>query len=139
MSSYLSFYIVPRRKYKKEPKKYIILIAYSRGTEIYQYFNENLSIAYAGNETKYTTLSAEDVATVIKNFKEDIDKSYNRLIEYEKYASTNPNYIQEIVDLKDYIDELSYWKDKTSFIADMINEIKVNYSSGIEEVCCNID
>lgn len=139
MSSYLSFYVVPKRKSKEEEKQYIILTAYSRNCDMYQYFNENLNIAYAGNkEDEYTTLTAEDVNLVINDFKKDIDNSFKRLVEYEKYAANNPEYIDEIVELKKYIEELQYWKDKISFIADMISDTGF-YSSGIEEVCCNID
>lgn len=138
MSSYLSFYIVPKRKSEEEQKQYIILTSYSRSCDIYQYFNDNLNVAYAGNEDKYTTLTAEDITLVINDFKRDIDNASKRLIEYEKYAPNNPEYIDEIIELKKYIEDLQYWKDKTSFIADMIEDTKF-YSSGVEEVCCNID
>ena len=138
MSSYLSFYIVPKRKSEEEQKQYIILTSYSRSYDIYQYFNDNLNVAYAGNEDKYTTLTAEDITLVINDFKRDIDNASKRLIEYEKYAPNNPEYIDEIIELKKYIEDLQYWKDKTSFIADMIEDTKF-YSSGVEEVCCNID
>ena len=138
MSSYLSFYIVPKRKSEEEQKQYIILTSYSRSYDIYQYFNDNLNVAYVGNEDKYTTLTAEDITLVINDFKRDIDNASKRLIEYEKYAPNNPEYIDEIIELKKYIEDLQYWKDKTSFIADMIEDTKF-YSSGVEEVCCNID
>ena len=138
MSSYLSFYIVPKRKSEEEQKQYIILTSYSRNYDIYQYFNDNLNVAYAGNEDKYTTLTAEDITLVINDFKRDIDNASKRLIEYEKYAPNNPEYIDEIIELKKYIEDLQYWKDKTSFIADMIEDTEF-YSSGVEEVCCNID
>ena len=138
MSSYLSFYIVPKRKSEEEQKQYIILTSYSRNYDIYQYFNDNLNVAYVGNEDKYTTLTAEDITLVINDFKRDIDNASKRLIEYEKYAPNNPEYIDEIIELKKYIEDLQYWKDKTSFIADMIEDTKF-YSSGVEEVCCNID
>ena len=138
MSSYLSFYVVPKRKSEEEQKQYIILTAYSRSCDIYQYFNDNLNIAYAGNEDEYTTLTTENIASVINDFKRDIDNAFKRLVEYEKYAPNNPEYIDEIIELKKYIEDLQYWKDKTSFIVDMIEDTKF-YSSGIEEVCCNID
>ena len=40
--------------------------------------------------------------------------------------------------LKEYIEDLQYWKDKTSFIQDLISDIDY-YDNGIEEVCCNIN
>lgn len=139
MSSYLSFYVVPKRKSEAEPKDYRIVVSYSRSCEIYQRFSEEMFIAYAGNEDKYTTLDLDSVTRVIKSFNDDIKKAQNRLTEYEKYASTNPDYISEIIDMKEYIEELQYWRDKTSFIQDMVEELSYNYESGIEEICCNVD
>lgn len=138
MSSYLSIYVVPKRKTKDEPKKYVILTAYSRNTDIYQYFNDTISPAYAGNEDKYTSLTKDSVSAVLDSFKEDIDSANKRLVEYEKYANNNPDYINEIIELKEYIEDLQYWKDKTSFIQDLVGDIDY-YDSGIEEVCCNVD
>ena len=137
MSSYLSIYIVPKREYKGEEKKYIRLTAYSRNTDIYKYFNDAINPAYAGNEDKYTSLTSASIGMILYSFKEEIDSAKKRLVEYEKYAISNSNYINEIIELKEYIENLQYWKDKTSFIQDLILEI--NPDSEIEEVCCNID
>ena len=86
MSSYLSIYIVPKRKTKDEPKKYIILTAYSRNTDIYKYFNDIISPTY--NEDEYTSLTKNSVSMVLDSFKEEIDSANKRLVEYEKYAIT---------------------------------------------------
>lgn len=136
MSSYLSIYIVPKRKTKDEPKKYVILTAYSRNTDIYKYFNDIISPTY--NEDEYTSLTKNSVSMVLDSFKEEIDSANKRLVEYEKYASNNSDLINEIIELKEYIEDLQYWKDKTSFIQDLISDIDY-YDNGIEEVCCNIN
>lgn len=136
MSSYLSIYIVPKRKIKDEPKKYIILTAYSRNTDIYKYFNDVISPTY--NEDEYTSLTKNSVSMVLDSFKEEIDSANKRLVEYEKYAINNSDLINEIIELKEYIEDLQYWKDKTSFIQDLISDIDY-YDNGIEEVCCNIN
>lgn len=139
MSSYLTIYIVPKRKSNKEKKRYIPLAAYSRSTDIYQYFNESVNPVYIGNgeEIPYTTLTKENVASVLSDFAEDIQKAQARLVEYEKYASNNPDYISEIIELKEYIQDLQYWKDKASFIQDILCDMSI-YTE-IEEVSCNID
>lgn len=136
MSNYLSIYIVPKRKTKDEPKKYVILTAYSRNTDIYKYFNDVISPTY--NEGEYTSLTKNSVSMVLDSFKEEIDSANKRLIEYEKYAINNSDLINEIIELKEYIEDLQYWKDKTSFIQDLISDIDY-YDNGIEEVCCNIN
>ena len=139
MSSYLSIYIVPKRKTQEEPKKYIILSAYSRSTAIYQYFSENINPVFIGNGSgeHYTTLTLQSLTSVLQDFDEGIRKSKDRLVEYEKYAKDNPDYINEIIELKEYIQDLQYWRDKTSFIVDIVED-KDCYEE-IEEVCCNID
>lgn len=139
MSSYLSIYIVPKRKNEEEKKQHIILTAYSRSTDMYQYFDENLNPAFVGNgdETPYTTITEEDINFVIAAFDKDINSAKSRLSEYEKFARDNTNCIQEIIDLKEYISDLEYWRNKASFIQDMISDARC-YDE-IEEVCCNID
>ena len=136
MSSYLQFFIVPKRKSDKELKKHIILATYCRSSEIYQYLDENIHPAWAGNEEKYTTLTLENLALVFKDFDNDINKAKVRLTEYEKYASKNPDYIQEIIETKEYIQDLEAWKNKLTFIEDILDDITC-YEE-IEEVCCNI-
>lgn len=138
MSSYLSIYIVPKRKTDKEEKKHIIIAAFSRNSEIYQYFNENIHPAYNGNkEHPYTTLTKDNIQDVITDLSRDISSSKDRLMEYEKYAKDNPDYIQEIIELKQYISDLQYTQEEVCFIEEMVDSI--DFYEKLEEVCCNID
>lgn len=137
MSSYLSIYIVPKRKSDKEEKKYIIVTAFSRNSEIYQYFNENIHPVFADNEDSYTTITKESIREVVTDLSKDISNSKDRLAEYEKYAKYNPDYIQEIIELKQYISDLQYTQGEVCFIEEMIDGI--DFYEKIEEVCCNID
>lgn len=138
MSSYLSFYIVPKRKSSEEPKKYILLLAFSRSSYIYQYFNDNVHITWIGNneETPYTTLTMEDIHRVLEDISSDMDSSKRRLVEFEKYAAKNSDYVNEIISLKEYISELQYVKHQTEFIALLLDGME--FYEEIEEVCCNI-
>lgn len=138
MSSYLSIYIVPKRKSDKEEKKHIILAAFSRNSDIYQYFNENIHPAYTGNEEHpYTTITKGKIEDVITDLSKDISSSKDRLAEYEKYAKDNPDYIHEIIELKQYISDLQYVQGEVCFIEEMVDSI--DFYKEIEEVCCNID
>lgn len=139
MSSYISFYIVPKRKTQEEQKKHILLTAYSRSTAIYQYFSDNINPVFigCGGKEQYTTLTLQNLTSVLQDFDEDIKKAKDRLVEYEKYAGNNPEYINEIIEQKEYIQDLQYWRDKASFILDIVDG-KDCYEE-IEEVCCNID
>lgn len=138
MSSYLSFYIVPKRKSQEEPKKHILLLSFSRNSDIYRYFDENVRITWIGNneETLYTILTMEDIHRVIEDISSDIDSSQRRLTEFEKYATQNTDYVNEIISLKEYISELQYAKHQTEFIGLILDEME--FYKDIEEVCCNI-
>lgn len=138
MSSYLSFYIVPKRKSQEEPKKHILLLAFSRSSDIYQYFNENVHITWIGNseETPYTTLTMDDIHRVLEDISSDELSSQKRLVEFEKYAAKNSDYVNEIISLKEYISELQYAKHQTEFIGLLLDGME--FYEEIEEVCCNL-
>lgn len=136
MVSFLSFYIVPKRKSQKEPKKYILLLTFPSISDIYQYFYENIDIAGIGDQKDYTVLTSDDVHKVWKDISSNISSSEKRLRELEKYAAKNPDYINEILTLKEFISDLQYTKHQTEFIETLIEG--ADFYGKIEEICCNI-
>ena len=139
MSSYLSIYVVPKRKSPEESKQHILLASYSRDTEMYQKFWENANPAYIGDgKDKYTTIGKNEITEALRAFDEEIRRFTATLTEYEKYAKDNPDYIQSIIEYKEEIANMQYWRNKTAFIEDMIDDADLECSD-IEEVCCNID
>ena len=137
MSSYLSIYLVPKRKNKKEEKQYLLLSSYSRSSDLYEVFNENIPIAFCGNEEKYTTLTKVDMQKVLDELTKCITLTKERLQLYEKYASNNPDYIQSILDDRDVLKDYEYTYRDASFIKGIVDDTVDNYNS-FEEVCCNI-
>ena len=132
MSSYLSFYLVP----KAHPEERLLLQSFSRSNEVYQRFFDNLSIAYAGNEEKYTKLTVSDVESVIRDLDDDIAKAEARRVEYEKFCHGNSELIEEMISTKEYIRDLQSTRDYISFIRDIL--VDLGYS-GFSDVLCNID
>lgn len=132
MSSYLSFYLVPRA----HPEEKLLLQSFSRSNEVYQRFSDNLNIAYAGNEEKYTKLTIGDVESVIQDIDADITKAETRRTEYEKFCYGNPESIEEIISTKEYIRDLQSTRDYISFIRDILTDLDY---SGFSDVLCNID
>lgn len=132
MSSYLSFYLVPRA----HPEEKLLLQSFSRSNEAYQRFSDNLNIAYAGNEEKYTKLTISDVESVIQDIDADITKAETRRTEYEKFCYGNPESIEEIISTKEYIRDLQSTRDYISFIRDVLTDLDY---SGFSDVLCNID
>lgn len=132
MSSYLSFYLVP----KAHPEERLLLQSFSRSNEVYQRFFDNLSVAYAGNEEKYTKLTVSDVESVIQDIDDDIAKAEARRTEYEKFCYGNPESIEEIISTKEYIRDLQSTRDYISFIRDILADLDY---SGFSDVLCNVD
>ena len=132
MSSYLSFYLVP----KAHPEERLLLQSFSRSNEVYQRFFDNLSIAYAGNEEKYTKLTVSDVESVIQDLDGDIAKAEARRAEYEKFCHGNSELIEEIISTKEYIRDLQSTRDYISFIRDILTDLDY---SGFSDVLCNVD
>ena len=132
MSSYLSFYLVP----KAHPEERLLLQSFSRSNEVYQRFFDNLSIAHAGNEEKYTKLTVSDVESVIQDLDGDIAKAEARRVEYEKFCHGNSELIEEMISTKEYIRDLQSTRDYISFIRDILADLDY---SGFSDVLCNID
>lgn len=132
MSSYLSFYLVP----KAHPEERLLLQSFSRSNEVYQRFFDNLSIAYAGNEEKYTKLTVSDVESVIQDLDGDIAKAEARRVEYEKFCHGNSELIEEIISTKEYIRDLQSTRDYISFIRDILTDLDY---SGFSDVLCNVN
>lgn len=132
MSSYLTIYV----QHKGDDKKHPILI-YSRNNDIYQAFNENLNIAYAGMEDKYSELTENDISIVLGDLQKDIDSAERRIQEYEKHAAGNSECIDEIIRMREYRDDLQRTYYKVESIMDIMSDIP--YGSDIEHVYCNID
>ena len=132
MSSYLSFYLVP----KAHPEERLLLQSFSRSNEVYQRFSDNLNIAYAGNEEKYTKLTVSDVESVIQDLDDDITKAETRRTEYEKFCYGNPESIEEMISTKEYIRDLQSTRDYISFIRDILADLDY---SGFSDVLCNVD
>lgn len=136
MSSYLTFYI----KTKEENSKPLHLISYSRNTDIYKYFYENVHPAYIGidEDTKYSELSVNDIELVIEDMENDISKVKKRIEEYEKHADGNQEIIEEILNWKEYIEDLEYWLHKVKFIKDLVQEASYSWTS-YDKILCNVD
>lgn len=143
MSCYLTFYGVPRKSKENEhqeqnEEKPIKIVSFSRNNEIYRYFTENIDIYYCYEETKYTDLSDDKITNVIEDINNDIRSSEKRLYEYEKYVSTNPDYIQEILSIKEYLEDLNRALHYTEFIQHMVYGCDYEYSNCFEKIVCNL-
>lgn len=135
MSSYLTFYIVP-----KEGSKPISLLSYSRSNEIYQYVNDAINPTYAGleGEIQYTELTKECISRVIEDLESDIKQAKARVSEYERHAAGNFKVIEEIIGQKEYIKDLENALITVKFIEEIVEEANKPWSD-YDKVLCNVD
>lgn len=157
MSSYLSFYLVPKKSAKKhnyneegknietEVKlsegKPLLLMSFSRNNDIYQAYYEAMNPAYCGMEDKYTEVTYEDAQRVVKEFKEDITTTEKRLaINYKmlKECGYNSELWEEIQSTEKYIDEQKTSLMQLECIADIVYEVYKNFTD-FEKVLINVD
>ena len=142
MSSYLTFYLVPKGKDKKP----LALISYSRNSDIYQAYYENANPAFYGNgdEPNYTELTKDLSHYVVNKLREDLSK-YEKSHEAKVKAlqalpklegEALEEYLQETSSGIEYINDL---RDTLKF-ADFIDDIVSNLEySDFEKVLINID
>ena len=157
MSSYLTFYLVP----KKTRKKYdynkddghteieaelstgtpLALISYSRSNDIYRAFNETLNPAYAGMEEKYTELTTDGCKRVIEDLESEIKSTEKRLeIDYKmlKEGGYSSELWEDIHSMERYISEQKETVEAVKHIENIVYETANGYND-FEKVLINID
>jgi hypothetical protein len=157
MSSYLTFYLVP----KKTRKKYdfnkddghtetevelstgtpLALMSYSRNNEIYRAFNETLNPAYAGMEEKYTELTTDGCKRVIEDLENEIKSIEKRLnINYKmlKEGGYSSELWENIHSMEDYLSEQKETLESVRNISSLVYECTEGYND-FEKVLINVD
>lgn len=135
MSSYLTFYVVP----KAEGSKPLALVSYTRSSAIYRCFDDILNIAYIGigDEPQYTELTVSKVDLVIEDMKDEIEGNKKRIAEYEKHAAGNTDIIEYIIELKEDTEILEYFLHKAEFIKDLVVEASNGWNE-YNKILCNV-
>ena len=142
MSSYLTFYLVP----KGENKKPLALISYSRNSDIYQAYYKNANPAFYGNgdEPNYTELTKDLSHYVVNELREDLnnyEKSHEAKVKAlqalpKLEGEALEEYLQETTSTLDYINDLKDTLKLVEFIDDIVNDLEY---SDFEKVLINID
>ena len=138
MSSYLTFYLVP----KGENQKPLMFTSYSRSTDVYQAYYEELHPAFIGNgnEPNYTELTPEKALQVVNAAKDNLKKAEtalnNRIAACKELGNMSDEAIQDIAKTKDYIEDLKYNLAELQCIYCWIGDVEY---SDFEKVLINID
>ena len=144
MSSYLNFYLVPKKKENNIEPKPLLFNSYSRNSEVYQAFWEVLNPAYIGlgDTPNYSELTAEDVNKVLKDLEKDLKSAEKRLnLTIEAYkvlsgGSIPEEAINEYTSTKEYIEDIQETISIVKNIHSWVEDIKY---SDFEKVLINID
>lgn len=142
MSSYLNFYLVPK---KNKEEKYHFL-SYSRNNNIYRFFQEVLHPVFIGMEEplQYQDLTVNDVKKVIEEVEKTIEEqesaqnalceAFNTIenpgIEYQR------EYTNEYISNYEYISELEELVSELKGILSWMQDLEY---SDFEKVLINID
>lgn len=151
MSSYLTFYLVPKKEKNKwdgeEDKKVTLtqeplsFLSYSRSSEIYQAYNEAINpIAFCNEGNEYTELTVEKANEVVRECEKSIKDAEDSLkIEYKilKEGGYSNEVWVEIHSKEDYLKELRETLSELKFIAYVVEECTSNFND-FEKVLINI-
>ena len=140
MSSYLNIYLLPQVTEENKEPEHLLLDQYSRNSDIYQAFKENINPIYAWKDDKeqFEELTEEKLSLVREGVKEDYYKGKNRLDECEKHCNT-VDILDEIVELKDYLTELKETLSYISFLNNILFLCKHTTWGGFQGIYINID
>ena len=144
MSSYLTFYLVPKKD-KGEIKEPLAFLSYSRNSNIYQAFYENINVVFIGNDDKsnYTELTKDLVNKVVDAVKTDYNeaqKNFNARMDAYRSVKLEgkafDNYVEDFQSTTQYLEDLKETIIQIELIASMIEDLDC---SDFEKVLINID
>ena len=145
MSSYLTFYLVPKDT-ESSNKKPLALMHYSRNSDVYQAFYDNIHPAFIGNgdTSNYTELTEKSISFIVRKLKGDLEE-YRRISEAKiKALKELPKlegealreYLQETASTQEYLQDLEYNLHQMEFIENIVCDLKY---SDFEKILINID
>ena len=123
---------------KGEP---LLLLSYTRSSDIYQAYNDTLHPAYCGMEEKYTEVTYEDSKRVISEYEEDLKSTEERLkIDYKmlKEGGYSSELWDHIHSMESYLKEQREVLETLKQISSMVYDICEGYSD-FEKVLINVD
>lgn len=158
MSSYLNFYLVPKKTRKMydynkddghteievdlatgEP---LLFMSYSRSNDIYQAYNETLNPVFIGmKEPQYSELTYENAKQVVNEYEEDLNKTEERLkIDYKmlKEGGYSSELWEDIHSMEEYLKQQQKCVEELKYISSIVYEVTEGYTD-FEKVLINID
>lgn len=154
MSSYLTFYLVPKKTRTKhnndgtseeiEISKGVplSLMSFSRNSNVYQSFYEYLCPVYIGNnEPKYDELDIKDIDIIIERLRDELDESrklhQNKIkVLKELETSLDRDTLNQLIEEEDILTEKEADLNEIMWLKSFFSNIEY---SDFEKVLINID
>lgn len=144
MSSYLNFYLVPKKE--KVDCRPLHFLSYSRSSDIYQNYYEYLNPPFIGmdGDHNYEELTFDKAEYVVSKAKKYLEQTRNSFkLRQEAFAAIkNPSkevtdeFMNDFVQTTSYIQELEETINELKYISNLVSDIKY---SDFEKVLFNID
>lgn len=129
MSCYLNFYLKV-----KDKDEYKHFYSVSRNNVIYQNITDYINIPYyESGEVKDNLVKLDDLSYAINDLNSTIKNIENRTALYEKYAHSNPDYIEDILSNREYIEELKW----SIHIIDLLQTMSNDEYTDFDGIYCN--
>lgn len=160
MSSYLNFYLVPKKNNipfegeqiltvaNNSEEKPLLLASYSRNNPIYQAVSDAITVPYAFKDDKcfYIDLTKGIIDSIIHSVYEDLNQSKKRqelntkaFNEIKSHTSDEYNtFVEDYTSMEEYIDELTENYLMLKGIGTLFNDIGESYCA-FSKVLINID
>ena len=116
MSSYLNLFL------KERGSKYLSFMSFNRNSDIYQLIDEEIPCLYSSKGDK-KKITPEALGNIIKDLSNNIAKSSERLSIMKECNSS----IEDILDIKNYIDNLKRVLENISFLRNIATECTFDY------------
>lgn len=116
MSSYLNLFL------KERGSKYLSFMSFNRNSDIYQLIDEEIPCLYSSKGDK-KKITPEALSNIIKDLSNNIAKNSERLSIMKECNSS----IEDILDIKNYIDNLKRVLENISFLRNIATECTFDY------------
>lgn len=116
MSSYLNLFL------KERGSKYLSFMSFNRNSDIYQLIDEEIPCLYSSKSDK-KKITPEALSNIIKDLSNNIAKNSERLSIMKECNSS----IEDILDIKNYIDNLKRVLENISFLRNIATECTFDY------------
>lgn len=127
MSSYLNLYLKLKPKEDDSGnlvnEKPVMFASFCSSHPLYEALEQYVPYGNGGDDDKYTNLTPSIIQYAVSETSASLSKWKNRIIELEKHAGGNMDIISEIIENKEYLDELQETYTQLLLIKNIVDDL----------------